>query len=187
MDIGLFVTNDSIFDFRLTRSDLDPGRDLETAAIISLFTDRRAADDDPLPDAGGRRGFWGDTFPVKPGDRIGSRLWLLHREKRTPQTLARAREYAREALAWMVEDGVAEQVETLVAYDKYRLDIMLVQVDIYRPTGKESLKFDYAWMQFGMTTAREALELELASMPYDALLTEGGDALVTESGDRLIL
>ena len=57
--------------------------DLDAALINSLFTDRRAEPDDPLP-AGveSRRGWWGDTLAIADGnDRIGSRLWLISREK----------------------------------------------------------------------------------------------------------
>ncbi|MCB2190357.1 MAG: phage GP46 family protein [Deltaproteobacteria bacterium] len=84
---------------------------LQTAVLISLFTDRRALDDDVLP-AGttGKRGWWGDlTLPTE-GDQYGSRLWQLSREKQTAAVLRRAEEYASEALAWLVTDGVASQV-----------------------------------------------------------------------------
>ena len=53
-------------------------------------------------------GWWGDTYPETSNDRIGSRLWLLHRAKLTRQTVLRAQEYAEEALQWLVDDGVAD-------------------------------------------------------------------------------
>lgn len=94
---------------------LDEDDGLETAVVLSLFTDGRANDDDVLPDeanAGSdrRRGWWGDTYADVRGDRIGSRLWLLAREKQTQQVLERAREYGREALQWLVDDGIAREV-----------------------------------------------------------------------------
>lgn len=82
---------------------------LETAVVISLFTDRLAAD--APADAGSRRGWWGDAYGEVDGDLIGSRLWLLAREKQLPQVLARAELYAREALQWLVDDGVASSVD----------------------------------------------------------------------------
>ena len=89
---------------------------LETAVIISLFTDRRAATDDVLPDAGqtlspvpaDRRGWAGDAFG---GERIGSRLWLLDREKQTEEVRRRAEEYGYEALQWLIDDGHVLSVE----------------------------------------------------------------------------
>lgn len=82
---------------------------LPRAVIISLFTWGRAKPSDELPGTE-RCGWWGDTYASTPGDRIGSRLWLLARAKITQHTPAKAREYAQEALAWLVTDGVASQV-----------------------------------------------------------------------------
>ena len=103
-------------DFALDGADLATDEGLETAAAISLFTDRRAGRDDALP--GGdddRRGWWGDAFAGVEGDLIGSKLWLLGREKNLPEALNRARDYGAESLAWMVEDGIAERVEVIAA------------------------------------------------------------------------
>ena len=88
---------------------------LGTAAFISLFTDRRAGADDGLPPAD-RRGWVGDALATTAGDRIGSRLWLLKREKQTEETRARAEEYAREALEWMVADGLVTGIEIEAAW-----------------------------------------------------------------------
>jgi len=85
---------------------------LETAVVISLFTDRRAKPDDEIPDGtDDRRGWWGDVFPDFENDEIGSRLWLLSRAKATQNNLRLAKDYTEEALAWMVQDGVAQSVE----------------------------------------------------------------------------
>jgi len=98
-------------DVQLGRSGLVRDDGLTTAVLISLFTDRRAKADDPLPDGNDRRGWVGDAISPVDGDRIGSRLWLLRREKQTEETRRRAEEYAREALAWLIEDGLAARVE----------------------------------------------------------------------------
>lgn len=84
---------------------------LQTAVVISLFTDRRAKNDDILPgDASDKRGWWADMFPITPGDQIGSRLWLLSREKQMQKVLSRAQQYAQESLQWMLDDGIASSV-----------------------------------------------------------------------------
>jgi phage gp46-like protein len=77
---------------------------LTRAVIISLFTWRRAATDDPVDDDE-RFGWWGDSYPTTADDRIGSRLWLLRRVKLTAQTQRDAEFYAREALQWLLDDG----------------------------------------------------------------------------------
>lgn len=89
---------------------LDSTQPLVRAVIVSLFTWRRANADDKLP-ADLRMGWWGDTFPTVPNDRIGSRLWLLGRSKLLPETVNQAKEYATEALQWLVVDGVVARVD----------------------------------------------------------------------------
>lgn len=84
--------------------------DLTRAVIISLYTWRRAATDDPVDDDE-RFGWWGDSYPMIADDRIGSRLWLLRRVKLTAQTRSDAEFYAREALQWLLDDGQVIDLE----------------------------------------------------------------------------
>ena len=100
----IFIDMDQGADLALETFALASDDGLETAVILSLFTDARARDDDTLP-AGqtDRRGWWADAFPAVAGDRFGSRLWLLRRSKQLQESLIVAREYAEEALAWLVE------------------------------------------------------------------------------------
>lgn len=99
------------------RRDLQGDDGLYTAVIISLFTDARAHDDDPLPDESvgvksDRRGWWGDCIlPEEMRDPMGSRLWLLWREKEQAVVVERARQYAREALDWLLRDGHVSALE----------------------------------------------------------------------------
>lgn len=147
-DVRAFFDPDMLAaDLSLAGGLLATDDGLETAAIVSLFSDRRANADDPLPaGAADRRGWWGDALP--PGgddaDRLGSRLWLLAREKQTAEVVARAREYAEEALAWMVEDGVASLVE--VEAEIVRTGVLGLRVTLHRPAGDAvSFRFQQAW------------------------------------------
>ena len=85
---------------------------LVRAVVISLFTWRRAATDDPLDDDE-RYGWWGDSYPSIADDRVGSRLWLLRRVKLTADTRRDAEFYAREALQWLIEDQEVDAIEIL--------------------------------------------------------------------------
>ncbi|NDV21012.1 hypothetical protein GO013_16515 [Pseudodesulfovibrio sp. JC047] len=131
----------------LTLEDLQLVRDdgLKTAVILSLFVDRRAKADDVLPDnSGDRRGWWADAYPEVAGDEIGSRLWLLSREKQLPSVRMRAREYAQEALDWMVGDGVAESVSVDTWW--VRTGVLGLLVRIFRPDAPAlDYKFEYLW------------------------------------------
>jgi phage gp46-like protein len=132
-------------DVSVEAGQLVPEHGLLTSVIVSLFTDRLAEKDDTLPfgDAD-RRGWWADIVPPVPGDRIGSRLWLLHREKQTRETRLRAEEYARESLAWLVEDGIAERLE--VESEWVRQGILGLRIALHRPGGGQArLRFALAW------------------------------------------
>lgn len=115
MDLATILTPDGFFDWAIEAGDLADDDGLYTAVAISLFTDRVANPDDQLPASDGDyRGWWGDAYlPLTDAgtpDHIGSRLWLLARAVQLPQTAQQAQAYCQEALAWLVEDGVAAEV-----------------------------------------------------------------------------
>lgn len=114
--------------------------DLARAVIISLFSWSRAHDDDEVE--GRRMGFWGDTYG-ETGEVTGSRLWLLRRQKILPTTVERCRQYAQEALAWMVDDGVAESVS--VKAERGALDRVDLVVDVVRGSDVRRLRFADVW------------------------------------------
>lgn len=104
-------------DTLVAMNDLVSEDGIRTAVIISLFTDRRANDEELPENEKSKRGWWGDLFPDVEGDQIGSKLWLLSREKRTNETLNRAIDYAEEALGWMTDDGLADSVSVGADFD----------------------------------------------------------------------
>jgi len=134
-------------DLGFENNDLEQDAGLETAAIVSLFTDRRAADDDLLPDPErGKRGWWGDLVSGIEDDKIGSRLWLLEREKTTEETLVRAKQYILESLAWMKEDGITNKIEAKVERQgTVTTPILAFLVKIYRDNSTLNISFNEQW------------------------------------------
>lgn len=121
-----------------------PDAALASAVLISLFSDRRAALDDTLPDAGGdRRGWWADIVPPVEGDLIGSRLWLETRGKRRAEDVRRVKDHAAEALAWMLTDGLASSIE--IAAEPVGSGGIALGVVINRPSGPARSRFDFLW------------------------------------------
>ena len=113
------------------------GADIETAVLISLFTDAAAGPDDAVPDTSGDpRGWWADPT-------IGSKLWLLARAKRTPQNLRLAIAYIRQALGWLTTDGVASAVD--VAAEWQAGGRLSGQIVVAHAAGSTSVPVDYAW------------------------------------------
>lgn len=145
-DIALTFTDFGGGDLVLRGQDLMRDDGLESAVLLSLFTDRRAtpeqlrADDDPSD----LRGYWGDVAPSVEGDTTGSMLWLLKREKQTDETLSRARQYAADALAWLSDDKIASAVTVATSY--VAPGMMLIACEIIRPDGsKANYRYDYEW------------------------------------------
>ncbi|MGN6518666.1 MAG: phage GP46 family protein [Dokdonella sp.] len=126
-------------DWQQLGPGLAAGNDLATAVVISLFTDRVAdADDVILDGSGDPRGWWGD------GDvPIGSRLWQLERSKKTQDTLARAQNFAQEALQWLIDDGVAAAVDVYVEWQGQ--STLAMQVTVIKSDGTQQT-LAYAWV-----------------------------------------
>lgn len=144
-DIALHWSNDSFSgDIAVVNGGLDTDDGLRTAMLISLFTDARALADDPLPDDGADpRGWWGNAFSPVPGRELGSRLWLLEREKLTAATVERARDYAASALAWLKEDGIVSALAVQAARIGNQMIALKVTVD--RPEGPSRQVYDFVW------------------------------------------
>ncbi|MDR5757031.1 phage GP46 family protein [Caballeronia sp. LZ035] len=135
---GAYVSNVASGGF------LQTGNDLQTAVLLSLFTDRVANSDDFIPDGtGDPRGWWGDVGEDTP---IGSRLWLLDRSKQTQEVLNNARDYITEALQWLVDDGVVASMDVQTEWTR---DTFLgAQIMLYQPAGPGvALTFAWAWQQ----------------------------------------
>jgi phage gp46-like protein len=145
---AVFVKDGTEADWRI----IDPSSvtlpHLVSAIVVALFTDRRAGAADVLPDGGDdRRGVWfdpGDGAAAEPEAWIGSRLWLLAREKATEEVRSRIEAYCREALAFLVTDGVAGRVDVSTRWAG--IGALEIRVDAYRTGGEPvALKFEHVW------------------------------------------
>ena len=131
------------FALPASRAGVEPGAglvsgsDIETAVLISIFTDAQAGPDDVIPDGTDNpRGWWADPT-------LGSKLWLLQRAKRTSGTLLTAIAYLKQALAWLTVDGVAQSVDVTAEWQPG--GILAGQIVVTQPGGSLSVPFAYAW------------------------------------------
>lgn len=131
-----------VFTLQVANGDLSPDEGLETAIVISLFTDKRVSDDELPIEETSKRGWWGDAFPNVDQDKIGSRLWLLERVKRTAETLRKSEDYIKEALNWLIEDGVAASIEVTSSYDENNQ--LIAAIVVSKPKGRTS-RFQLLW------------------------------------------
>ena len=133
-------------DLVLIDSDLASDRGLKTAVMLSLFTDRRA-DNDDVPPSGNpndRRGWWADEFAVNLGDLFGSRLWLLDRSVLNNQTVLLATEYVNEALQWMIDDHVVASI-TPVITPMTQPSGLTIGVTLQQP-GADPVTYQFSWV-----------------------------------------
>lgn len=145
-DIRIRWDNDNCLgDWMLADGDLQTGQDLETACLVSLFTDKLATPDFvPTDGTTDRRGCWIDLYNDQP---LGSNLWQLDRAHKTRGTLGLARHYADEALRWLVTDGVAKSVDVDTQWlGREGTTAMLIAVTITKPDGSMTrFRFGWAW------------------------------------------
>lgn len=111
---------------------------LSRAVVISLFTWQRASQSDEV-DNDQRMGWWGDTFAENKGDKIGSKLWLLLRQKVTDETLNRAQEYAYKSLKWLIDDGICSDITVDVERDED--DPNRINLDVQLTTSTSNLTY----------------------------------------------
>jgi phage gp46-like protein len=156
VQVGTFPyqTEVSVDWLLLNDGTLDETQALATAVIVALGTDRLAAPTDilPDPDSTDRRGWWADLDAevIWGGWPIGSRLWLLAREKITGpsaqqgSTLQRIQFYIKEALQPFIDLRIASQMFVDVErVDKQRINVL---IRLYRgPKTAIELQYQILW------------------------------------------
>jgi len=141
-------------DWALAEGDLETGQDLETACLVSLFTDALATPDfTPTDGTTDRRGWWADLYSDQP---LGSNLWQLERAKKTRATLGLARTYALDALQWLIDDGVA--VAIIVNTSWQAANMIGIAVALTRPNGTET-RFMFSWAWQGLATVSSPVRM----------------------------
>lgn len=138
---------DPVPPFRAT-GDPDTRPSLAELVFISLFSWARAEPGDALPTTSerlrGLQGWWAERYGEDEADRFGSRLWLLQRAKDTAANKQLAADYARDSLQWLIDDGIAAEVEVSL-YDQLRKGVGLI-VTITRGDGStETIRYPRFW------------------------------------------
>ena len=143
-DIGLFVVNNCI-DLKLTDdgSKLAGDDGLETAVLISLFTDMRVSESELPVGTFDKKGWWADEFSNVPGDQIGSKIWASGREGASVLAIQAIQTRAKQSLDWMIEDGVAESVSVVAT--RNGSNGVSLDVSILRPDDEGSNRFSLFW------------------------------------------
>jgi phage gp46-like protein len=160
-DIQILWDNiNALGDWALAEGDLETGQDLETACLVSLFTDALATPDFvPTDGTTDRRGWWADSYETTPP---GSNLWQLDRAKKTRDTLGAARGYALDCLQWLIDDGVAKAVYCNTTW--LAANMLGIAIAIIKPDGSET-RFRFAWAWQGLATVISPVQFPAGATP----------------------
>lgn len=201
-DIASFMirdekTGDMRVDWLMDGADLANEDGLASAVLISLFTDRLAEADDLVPGAApsdragppDRRGWWGD-MPADPSASsgppvlTGSRFWLRAGWPANAQTLRRIELDAREALKWLVDDGVAQNIDISTQWAERDVIALSVVISQRAASGRTRLfEFDYVWSP---TLAIQGTPPPSLPAPLAIFMQNGNDHVLTEDGGFLL-
>lgn len=134
-----------LFDLPVRKGDLVGDDSLGTEVMVSLFTDVRAEKDELPPEYGDPRGWWADALLSMQGDEqgVGSKLWLLRRQKQLEAVLVRAEVYARSALQWLIDEGLAGAVD--VAAENPAQGVLGLRVSITRTSPSVVQRVTEVW------------------------------------------
>jgi len=135
-------------DWQLSGLSLLAGDDLATAVLISFFSDKLVANDQVIPDGTkDRRGWWGDAGQDV---NIGSFLWLLERAKLTRDTARKAVDYGKDALQWLIDDGVIIKADVTAQIVNRVPGRLVMGVVLYRTDGTRTA-LNFVWVWSGVT------------------------------------
>lgn len=134
---------------------LDETEELATAFKVALATDGLADPDDILPgleDDTDRKGWWADyqAAQIWNGWPIGSRLWLLKRASitdaafRKGATIARAEQYAKEALQPFIDNHICSAIDVVAT--RTSKQTIVITVHAFRgPLPEIELQYQVLW------------------------------------------
>ena len=140
-DLLLKQRDDGVFDLMVQDQDFEAVEGFETSIIVSLFTDGRAPSSS-VPSAARRRGWVGNILTADINRSLGSLLWLYEQSRITREILNQIRNEAEKSLLWMVEDGIARDINAVVTRQTKRG--IVIEIEIITLEGK-SQRYAVLW------------------------------------------
>lgn len=123
-DVKLVPDDRGNYDLIVKDGQIDFVEGLQSSIDVSLFADSRAPSS-IVPQAENRRGWVGDITRSLEGKFTGSNLWTLDLARLNNDTISQAEIHAKDALSWMVEDQVAQEVNVSVTRLNRQINIAI--------------------------------------------------------------
>ena len=144
------IQTDEGWTLGITDGDLTEEDGFDTAIAQTLFTDARAPDNAVvIPEK--RSGWMGNLESPVEGRELGSLLWLVDQSKLTQDTVNTSVNYARLALEWFKEDGLATSIIVtggIAPRSGIRLTVVFTA-----QSGKVSTHYFNLWERTGVNNA----------------------------------
>lgn len=142
-DVGFFDVGEACPDMIIENGDLKADNGLETATLISFFSNKRVRFEELPPGHIDRQGWWADLISEPQDDEIGSKLWRLEAiGKVTTRTIVELENNIKDALEWMLEDGIAGKI--IVTALRTSTNEITGMATIIKPKG-DDIPFKFAW------------------------------------------
>lgn len=122
---------------------------LETAVVLSLYTNLSCPPDHPLAKYadGERGGWWGENLLEEGEEIMGSLLWLLDRSVATEEIRLWARSIVLDCLGWALRRKVAARIEAAVTF--IGLNGFFIDISLFGQDGMKIYdhRYESAWRQ----------------------------------------
>lgn len=145
----LLLRQDADGNLRLAKHKAQAGLALDdtlaSAVLVSLFSDAPASEDEAgLLSLSDRHGWWADALAPADG-AWGSRLWCLDRTKPSAESARLAEERAKEALSWMIADGIAASIDAEASWVRGTSGARMELAVTIRPTPRLVSRYGEFW------------------------------------------
>lgn len=142
-DVGFFDVGGHCPDLVIENGDLKADNGLETAALISVFSDKRVSLEELPSGHSDRRGWWADLISSPQSDQIGSKLWRIEASgKIVTQSTVELESVLLDAFNWMTEDGLATEIVS--SAERTDTNEITGSVVITKPNG-EDIPLSFVW------------------------------------------
>ena len=138
-DLKLQCRNDGYYDLAFENGDLQLGKSLESAVLVSVGSLGRGAAKyfkKELQDDG----WWGE--PTIEGDVWGCLVHTLSKEPNQQNRQLLAVQYVKDSLRWLVDDGVAGSVDAEV---EFKGEYLCISVVIKKGGDREDFRYEILW------------------------------------------
>lgn len=139
-DLLLERRNDGFFDLSFENGDLRVGESLKNAVLLSIGSMARTTSG--FSGKLQNDGWWGE--PSFDGDKWGSLVHTLFQKRGDANAVLLARQYVKNSLQWLIDDGVASDVNVDVLCDAEYLNI---DVSVLNGEDVEDYRFNLLWSE----------------------------------------